>query len=435
MPKSIVDAKGTSQDAHFGMVGGELNAADLEKAGWGIMFGATVSKSIKDRLQALIQHRKEEVGDEQLCPELPPPAPRQSAQQWLRAQPGGPSLNVVDPRKGVPFYVLIVASPEDISFDFQYELDLYWGVGRLWLESPAAFERYAGSVIAYEKLDRVATARKVTIFAPDYNGKDNGAAKLLLNNLILPMANGGRLESDRFQLQQFLGPNATRDNLHKIFTGEVDGGAPAILFSGSHGLLRHPNSDFLADTQGAVLCQEWQGEPPREETYYSSLNFPRKPAIHGMVHFLFACYSVGWPKHDTFNYEKKVAIAPSPMMARLPQKLLGAENGALAVLGHVDRAWSSSYTDAGGPQEQGFVDVILRIIAGNRMGSATDQFNFRWAALTIPLAATQQKMLTEDGLEDEARNQWIRRDDARNYILHGDPAVRLKTSKRNMPPI
>ncbi|MBI4909168.1 MAG: hypothetical protein HY820_36450 [Acidobacteria bacterium] len=434
VPKGTIEAKATSKDPTFGMVGGELGADILEKSGWAVMFGTTVSDTIKRKLQPLIKHRQDEVGNPALCPILDPPRPGQTAAQWL-AEKHKLSLNVVAPEKGVPYYVMIVASPEDVSFDFQYELDLYWAVGRLWLESAAAFERYAESVIACENLERAPTARKIALFAPDYSGKDNGASKLVKENLIDPMVAGSLGDSEKFARQLFIGEGATKQTFHHLFTGAVDGGPPSILFTASHGLLKLPESPNLADSQGAVLCQEWQGQPPPLESYYASWDFPETPKVHGMVHFLFACYGLGWPKHDTFNYEKKVPIAPAPMMAKLPQKLLGAENGALAVLGHIDRAWSTSYREAGAPQEQGFVDVITKIMGGYRMGSATDQFNFRWAALTIPLERTLNQMRTRRGLEQLARDQWLMRDDARNYILHGDPAVKLKTSKKAMPAI
>jgi hypothetical protein len=123
------------------------------------------------------------------------------------------------------------------------------------------------------------------------------------------------------------------------------------------------------------------------------------------------------------------------MMARLPQALLGRENGALAVLGHIDRAWSYSYEDNGQPMDQSFRDVLTKLMSGYRFGSATDVFNSRWAALSVPLSDTLLKMQTRRGLEKQAMDQWIARDDARNYILHGDPAIKLRVDKSEMPPL
>ena len=85
--------------------------------------------------------------------------------------------------------------------------------------------------------------------------------------------------------------------------------------------------------------------------------------------------------------------------------------------------------------DQSFRDVLTKLMNGYRFGSATDQFNFRWAALSIPLSDTLQKMQTRRGLDQLAAQQWIARDDARNYILHGDPAIKLRVDEKEMPPL
>lgn len=426
--KDILAAKGTSGAAHFGMVGGELNADNLSMAGWAVMFGASVSRKIRTGLSPLIEHRRKQVDNPALFKDnLDPPAPKQSAAEWLRAH--GTSLNVVDPEKGVPYYVLIVASPEEVPFEFQYELDLYWGVGRLWLEKETDYERYAHSVVQYETARRVAGSRKLTIFAPDYGGQDNGAGRLLSASLVGPMVAAGLGRAQKFHLETITGAAA-----NKAALGSQLSAAPAILFTGSHGLLKLPTSRELADAQGAIVCEPWS-DPPSEDSYYAAWDLPRQANLHGMVYFLFACYGLGWPKYDTYNYEKKAPVSPAPMMARLPQALLGRENGALAVLGHIDRAWSSSYSADGEPQDQTFRDVLVKIMSGYRLGSATDQFNLRWAALSIPLAAVLARMRTRRGLEKQAANLWVRRDDARNYLVHGDPAVKLRVGMSEMPPL
>ena len=432
VPKDIIKAKGESDDAHFGLVGGEMDANDLKIAGWAVMFGATVDQKIKTNLSPLIEHRRQQVGDPTLFKTLvPPPSAGQTASDWLLTQ--HTSLDVVDPAKGVPYYVLIVASPEEISFEFQYELDLYWGVGRLWFENADDFERYAQSVVDYETASQVPSSRKLVFFAPDYGGADNGASKELCDSLVNPLISAGLGQNKKFKLQSYVGATATKSKLNDILTASDPDGTPALLFTGSHGLMVAPDKAWLADFQGAIMCQEWNGQPPLPDTYYAAQDLPQNAKVHGMVHFMFDCYGLGWPENDTYSYQHP-KISPKPMMARLPQALLGRENGALAVLGHIDRAWSYSYqADGHQPQDQSFKDVLTKLMGGYRFGNATDQFNLRWAALTIQLAATRQKMQTTRGLEKQALYQWIARDDARNYILHGDPAIRLRVEA--MPPL
>jgi hypothetical protein len=104
-------------------------------------------------------------------------------------------------------------------------------------------------------------------------------------------------------------------------------------------------------------------------------------------------------------------------------------SGALAVLGHIDRAWSYSFRSGRSvPQVQEFRDVMVRILNGERIGQATDQFNLRWAVLSAELADAQRLRSLDPRQVSEAilANRWVARNDARNYVLFGDPAVRLR---------
>jgi hypothetical protein len=69
--------------------------------------------------------------------------------------------------------------------------------------------------------------------------------------------------------------------------------------------------------------------------------------------------------------------------------------------------------------------VLNPILAGQRVGNALDQFNIRWAALTTEIA-DRLKAGTKPEEQTELANLWVARDDARNYIVFGDPAVRLR---------
>ena len=117
------------------------------------------------------------------------------------------------------------------------------------------------------------------------------------------------------------------------------------------------------------------------------------------------------------------------MLAALPRRLLSHPNGgALAVIGHVERAWASSFRSAKGlSQTQDFFDVLGRIMAGYRIGEALDTFNLRWAVRSIELAEAQLGFARNETVDLRLLAKlWVARDDSRNYILFGDPAVRLR---------
>jgi hypothetical protein len=102
--------------------------------------------------------------------------------------------------------------------------------------------------------------------------------------------------------------------------------------------------------------------------------------------------------------------------------------GALASIGHVARAWAYSFlSERSRGQVQGFRDVIARLVAGHRIGYATDQFNIRWAALSTDLSeALADRKNHPEISEAVLANRWV----ARNDVILGGPAVKLRVDAR-----
>jgi hypothetical protein len=73
--------------------------------------------------------------------------------------------------------------------------------------------------------------------------------------------------------------------------------------------------------------------------------------------------------------------------------------------------------------------VLERILFGDRIGHATDQFNIRWAALSTELGEVLQRAARGIPVPNAVlENLWTAHDDARNYIVFGDPAIRLRVN-------
>jgi hypothetical protein len=364
-------AKADSGESHFGTVG-DVDPNDLSQAGWGVLFGPSVDQRIKDALQPLLDHRKAQAKGEGLFKVFEGPSgfqPGDTAQTWLARQ--GVRIDVVDPQLGVPFYILIVASLEEISFEFQYVLDLYWAVGRLWFSTPdslrqcAEFRQYADSILRYETVPAPPTTRQTAIFATRHDG--DGATQAFSGQVALPLINGAGPvapldQRQKFTLRPFVGESAngpaTKDTPGNIFNGSIAGGPPALFFSGSHGISFPAGDPRREASQGALICQDWEGSGSiGPNDYFDASDLSSNAKVHGMIHVLFACYGAGWPRYDNFKRlnNKPAEIAPGPMLGRLPQALLAHPNGgALAVPGHVDGAWAYSFhSDKGAPQTQG----------------------------------------------------------------------------------
>ena len=420
----------------FGVAPDEAGSSpnNLERAGWGILYGPTVDKKIKEALEPLIAHRRQEKAKPFVIYDEDGLLPGEDVYAWLKRRKV--RLDQVEPDDGVPYYLMIVASPQDISFEFQYTLDLYWACGRLWFDSPEDFARYAKSVVKYETAKKVPTSRQIAVFAPEHDFDD--ATQLFTRKVAEPLC--GRPDGKplgqglKYKLQEFLGKNATKKSLATIMKGGVEGGTPALLFSGGHGM-QFPNGDALQfAAQGALVCQDWEGYGEiTADHWFAAKDVPDDAKVHGMIHFMFACHGGGVPQFDDFDRlnNQPAEIAPQAFFSRLPQALLAHKNGgALAVLAHMERAWAYSFQgDGGTPQNQGFLGVLRQLLRGDRIGHATDAFNVNWAATATRLSDEQLK-LSKQANKDQSlklvRKLWIQRDDARNFMVFGDPAVRLR---------
>jgi hypothetical protein len=430
---NAVQARGASENTDFLAVS-DIDPNKLEEAGWGIIFPKGVDPAVRAALEPLIEHRRKQVGDPRLFKVFDGTAgyqPADSVVAWLSRFNAG--LAVVDPLVGVPLYLTVVGSPEEIPFEFQYLLDTYWSVGRLCFETPAEYRAYATGVIAYETASTLPHGKRVAVFSVRNPG--DRATALLMNQVAAPLVEGTGTskplgERQGFQRQPFLAEEATKENLTALLQGKAPGGPPALLFTGSHGVGFAASDPGQRAKQGAILCQDWSGGPIGPSQYFAAADLPADAQVSGLIHFFFACYGGGCPKFDTYSRSADGSpkqITAGPMVARLPQKMLAS--GALAVVAHIDRAWSYSFqVGRSAPQIQEFRDVMVRVMKGERIGQCTDQFNLRWTVLSAELADTlrQQQVLPGQVSDAALANRWVARDDSRNYVTLGDPAVRLR---------
>jgi hypothetical protein len=185
--------------------------------------------------------------------------------------------------------------------------------------------------------------------------------------------------------------------------------------------------------QGALLCQDWPGFGQiGADHYFTGTDLPDDARVHGMIAFHFACYGAGTPHRDGFFHEPgqpPPEIADKPFLAALPKRLLAhPQGGALAVIGHVERAWGYSIVaPKAGPQLLPFQNTIGRILVGQPVGYAVKDFNERYAALSTNLVGMLEDIdFGAQVPDEELASTWIERNDAQNYAVVGDPAVRLR---------
>jgi hypothetical protein len=419
-----------ARTATFGVKEG-VDPTDLASAGWGVIFAHNADPAIREALHPLLSMRKREAAarNERHYREFAGADGYrldESKQEFLARHGAGPGP--ADPCK-VPYYLLIVGDPEAIPFAFQYQLDVQYAVGRIHFDSVVEYAQYAQSVVAAES-GQARLSRRAAFFGPRNDGDRSTA--LSVADLVEPLA--GLVAKDRadWTVQTFLDAEATKKRLGTLLGGEPP---PALLFTASHGMGFPLGDPRLLAHQGALLCQDWPGsfawkKPIPADFYLSGDDIGADAVLHGLVCFFFACYGGGTPRLDDFAHAlgERKAVAPHAFVARLPKKLLGHPRaGALAVVAHVERAWSSSFSWPGaGRQLAVFEGMLKSLMNGVPIGWAMEQFGIRYAELSSDLNVQLEDIRFGKKADNLTLSMnWTAHNDARSYTIVGDPAVRL----------
>jgi hypothetical protein len=302
-------------------------------------------------------------------------------------------------------------------------------VGRIHFDDVAGYAAYAANVTKAEDLaERGGDAlppKRVALFGVCQQG--DRATERSAAELIAPLEE--KLTEDRpgWPVQLFVGPRATKEQLARLLGG---GETPSLLLTASHGMSFPCGDELQRRCQGALLCQDWPGEGHEvlPEHYFSGADLSADANLRGLIAFHFACYSGGTPDVSSFAASplgRPQPVAPAPFISHLAQRLLGHPRGALAVVGHVDRAWSTTFSWSEAGQVELFENTLKRLLKGHPIGSAMEFFNLRHAELSVAYTELSQD---REGLIplDPALFARVYRanNDARNFIVLGDPAVR-----------
>jgi len=400
-----------------------FDSRHLAESGWGVVFPQESDPAVREALRPLLEHRRAQAA-----------SLRENRYRELELRRGesfeafltrhGRAPGPVHPDR-MPYYILLVGDPAAIPFGLQTGLDVQHAVGRVCFETPEEYELYARAVTVSES-GGGARDRLVDFFAPR-NANDR-AMELSSDHLIAPLA--GRLEEilPGWRLRRTLAERATRQALADILGGQE--GRPALLFTASHGLgfpLDHPEQ---LERQGALLCQDWPGPgsgPVAPEHTFAAADLSDRADVAGLIAFCFACYGAGTPALDDFSHRngwQPRRIAPRDFVARLPQRLLA--RGALAVIGHLERAWSPSFLWNDTSQIDVFESMLRLLLEGWPVGAAMEYFNQRYAELaTLLTTALRRDSAGEPVDAREVGRLWTAHNDARGYVVVGDPAVRV----------
>lgn len=411
---------------------------DLSDARWGIIWPpdplTPAEKDHQRAVQDLIDHRRAQMGGVE-----PQQFRLQADWDFLdflwdnNVEPGS-----MQPTK-VPYYLLIVGSPERVGWEFQQKLDAEYAVGRLWFDDVADCESYVDHLLRYEDALRTPATGREALFVGALH-PDDGPTQRSANNLVQPLhkwvhdnkkldfatslllgGEAGHQASKRHVLQRLRGRSLDD-------TGQAP--PPTLLFTAGHGVEFKQPTDRQPANQGALLFQDWPGPftVPVAGHYLAGSDVADDAALElaGMLAFCFACFSAGTPvKQDWVKptlLRSPATIADAPFVARLPQELLA--KGMLAFIGHVSRAWAYSFlgTQGIGPQDVTFQSTVYQLLRGQPVGHATDDLNRRTLHLTDQLETQMER----DDPKGDIVTTWTARNDCRGYVVLGDPAARIR---------
>ncbi len=428
-----------------------VDERDLAQAGWGVIFARDADPAIRAALRPLLDHRRAQaarVAEGRYREFIGPDGyrPGETKNQFITRHGSAPGP--VDPDR-IPYYLLIVGDPEAIPYVFQAQLDVPHAVGRIHFATVQEYADYARTIVTAETAPPAPPAgpRRATFFGVRNPGDQ--ATALSARYLVGPLAQNVARQRPAWAVQTIDGPAASKAQLASLLGGAE---TPDLLFTASHGVGFNNGDPRQLSDQGALLCGDWPGpfgtpagQPLSRDHYLAARDIPDDAALRGLVAFHFACYGAGTPRFDEFAHRARMngaatatagttaappaEIAPHAFLAGLPQRLLGhPAGGALAVVGHVERAWGCSFLWGGRRVEQiaAFEDALLLLIDGYPLGAALEALNQRYAECATTLGEQLERV--SFGLPVDQQGLvalWTANNDARGYAVIGDPAVRL----------
>jgi hypothetical protein len=406
--------------------------SDPAKARWGVILPEG-ENAFREALQPLIDLRAMQMGS---APKIFEVGPDTTATQFLRDNGVERGLGAVN---NVPYYLAIIGAPQEISFRFQMELNTEYATGRLHFDSLDNYTTYAEHLVEYETGSSAPNRREAVFWAPErsIDPATSKSSPLLVQPLYDQL--DPQLE---FSKRLFRGEGeltgtdpATKESLRSILSGPRP---PAFMFTASHGMGYKKPHPGQAEQQGALMCQEyvWNRKIDSRQWYGAKDLVCDGADLRGLVHFAFACFGAGTPQYDDYGqYDAPAAIiADQPFVAALPRAMLA--RGALAFVSHIDMAWGYSFMAAqplaqadGLKPLEAFRRAVHRILAGDPIAHALrDQYD-RGVHLSSSLLETIALLRRRAPVSRATIAQmWTERNDARAYLLVGDPAARLRVN-------
>ncbi len=431
---------------------------DLAAQGWGVI--APEGKrgdELLGRIKRLIDWRNDQLEDPVKIYRVPSRMTPEEAMKWRNDV-----YNNDDP-DFIPRYQLILGDLHEVPFELQAVQSSEGYVGRLAFSDREGYESYVDKVLMWEQSPSPLEQGN-SLFYTVHDG--TAATQAGYRGLITPVVERARAmkDSGRFAAGNILeagDEDPTPEELLEA-AAELEAG---VLFTMSHGCgaPRKGWSSARAQLkeQGAMSFGVEGNLPGRD--------LEHQVFVPGGIWFMFACFGAGTPSRSKFRHwlehlkrEKQFRGRPDsvlkslpnenqrPFIAALPQAALASADGPLAFVGHLDLAWTYSFSELDGGKQKGspdkFYNILKSLFRGNRAGVALLELMRFYVDKNQQLTelydlASEAKMSGKPSPVSKTKlgHLWMTRQDLSGYILLGDPAVKLplspakKSAKKSHP--
>jgi hypothetical protein len=373
-----------------------------------------------DALAPLVRHRD---GRVIVAPAGPPP----EFLAWLQAQFHAGAL---------PGYMLIGDTFEHIPLEHQFILNAFAATGRLWLDDAAGIDAYVRKVLAVERGDLAPGSRRVV--ATPMDDPVTVADYLGIVSEIVP-----DLAGISGPIDVLAGPDLALETLR---AAAREAGLLAMYCHGvaldEEAQARHP------DLQGALVLRFGSKD---DEGLVTPDDVRQGPFAPGGVVFSPACLGGGTQANSDYAawidpHNLPPYLGATTRASALSRTLLAAPDGPVALVLHFDISMGNNapmfnpLTGGHDLQRDLHGRVLGRLLRGDTVGRATGPF--RWGAGAYyaqaiyvfgqmvghtPYIGTSGRRKTIGNFVDSMNMCHVTATDMRNYIILGDPAVRLRT--------
>ena len=393
---------------------------DLQQVRWGIIWPAGVDAERREALKPLIEQRSGQMGHQAAEFKV---KPGQTYDQFRRLE--GMAFQAMEFHL-VPYHLLIVASAAEISFEFQSALGVTHSVGRLHFDDIDDLRAHVKALCASESMSSPAGPKTAALVGMSHPG--DALTQSSVEYFVKELDYALPREYPQWTLQTLLRQAPTKAALLRLLKER-----PAVFVSASHGIGFAPDSPRHFSHQGCLLTADfpgmatWGDRALPDSMLLSAADIDPSLDLRGMVSFHFACYSAGTDHHELYEWAQPKVKAEESFVSRLPQKLLA--RGALGVIGHVGVTLEMSYLAHAsvGPQCSTFRETLFEVMAGLPIGHAMDHLQSRQRELASELALKANRAMQRDDKAAELGRlwAWFAFQDARHFVLLGDPAARL----------